>query len=518
MAVVKLGKPVKTTLVRAVQYVIKADKTMGGRLVSTNYMRVPARAEALAEAMMEDNRNAPKGLREDSRLAYHIKLSFAPDDPVTPERVNELGVEFANRITGGDYKFVIGTHVDRAHLHDHILICAASRTPPHLKAHLPKDAIDRWREIADEICRREGLSVIGPEIAIDEQTRTAPARTTQPDVPDIEKNAEPESEPRHERHGFSMAELYTTMRGIGVKDRIRTLIDMCAANSEGFDDMSRMLGASGVKVESRGRHLTFTWRKTGFKIRDSKLGPAYTQANIMARIGHERMLPITFNRRLVARASKQTVTVWLPGTKRRLRITIPRRYVTAIGGTWRAWLPESRMQNITDRRGRYAQRVPTEGLYQWFGRPEDRVEPLAAPDRLRVSAGITASQQRYYAMVAAKVDRLHDAAAALNAAARWTRAAGGDGHDGARLLQTQVEESRAILRSTVIALSDAIENGDRDLAIETRQEMERREAELDHFEGELSSISRAAGRSDDRTADNRRKTDGARRNRRGRSL
>ena len=176
------------------------------------------------------------------------------------------------------------------------------------------------------------------------------------------------------------------------------------------------------------------------------------------------------------------------------------------------------MQNIIDRRGRYAQRVPTEGLYQWFGRPEDRVEPLAAPDRLRVSAGITASQQRYYAMVAAKVDRLHDAAAALNAAARWTRAAGGDGHDATRLLQTQVEESRTILRSTVIALSDAIENGDHDLALETRQEMERREAELDHFEGELSSLSRAAGRSADKTADDRRKTDGTRRNRRGRSL
>ena len=521
MAVVKLGKPVKSNLGGpngAMAYIINPTKTDGGRLVSSNYERTRTDYDALAEGMLDDNRRSPKGIRKDSRLAYHIKLSFSPDDPVTPERVHELGVEFARRITGGEYKFVVATHTDRHHLHDHIMVCAASRYGKHLKAELPKDIIDQWRAVSDEICRREGLSVIEPEIAIDEQARTAPARTTQPDVPDIEKNAEPESEPRHERHGFSMAELYTTMRGIGVKDRIRTLIDMCAANSDGFDDMARMLGASGVKVESRGRHLTFTWRKTGFKIRDSKLGPAYTQANIMARIGHERMLPITFNRRLVARASKQTVTVWLPGTKRRLRITIPRRYVTATGGTWRAWLPESRMQNIIDRRGRYAQRVPTEGLYQWFGRPEDRVEPLAAPDRLRVSAGITASQQRYYAMVAAKVDRLHDAAAALNAAARWTRAAGGDGHDATRLLQTQVEESRTILRSTVIALSDAIENGDHDLALETRQEMERREAELDHFEGELSSLSRAAGRSADKTADDRRKTDGTRRNRRGRSL
>lgn len=539
MAVVKLGKAVKAGgdgsvngMGRVIRYVIDPAKTDGGRLVSSNYETAGADADRLADAMLDDLKATPMGIQggsKASRLAYHVKFSFAPDDPITPDRVHELGVELAERITGGDHKYIVATHTDRHHLHNHIVICAASQTTGS-KWQLPKDVIDQWREIADEICRREGLSVIEPEISIDERSQTTTARTTPPADPGTAertgKTPEPQAgkttegtrEPRRERHGFSMAELYTTMRGVGVKDRIRTLVDMCAANSEGFEDMSRMLGASGVKVESRGRHLTFTWKKTGFRIRDSKLGPAYTQANIMARIGRERMLPITFNRRLVARKTKQAVTVWLPGTKRRLRITIPRRYVTATGGTWRAWLPESRVQNVTDRRGRYAKRVTTEGLYQWFGRPEERVEPLTRPDRLGVVAGRTEGQQRYYAMVAAKVDRLHDAAAALNAAARWTRAAGGDGNDGVRLLQTQVEESRTILRSTVIALSDAIENGDHDLAIETRQEMERREAELDHFEGELSSLSRAAGRTADKTADDRRKADGTRRNRRGRSL
>lgn len=146
MAVVKLGKPVKSNLGGpdgAMAYIIKPAKTDGGRLVSSNYERTRTDYDALAEGMLDDNRRSPKGIRKDSRLAYHIKLSFSPKDPVTPERVHELGVEFARRITGGEYKFVVATHTDRHHLHDHIMVCAASRYGQHLKAELPKDIIDQ---------------------------------------------------------------------------------------------------------------------------------------------------------------------------------------------------------------------------------------------------------------------------------------------------------------------------------------------------------------------------------------
>ena len=127
--------------------------------------------------MLDDNRRSPKGIRKDSRLAYHIKLSFSPKDPVTPEQVHELGVEFARRITGGEYKFVVATHTDRHHLHDHIMVCAASRYGKHLKAELPKDIIDQWRAVSDEICRREGLSVVFNPV-VEEQTRKMRGGTT----------------------------------------------------------------------------------------------------------------------------------------------------------------------------------------------------------------------------------------------------------------------------------------------------------------------------------------------------
>lgn len=141
MAVVKLGKPVKSNLGGdngAMAYIINPAKTDGGRLVSSNYERTRTDHDALAEGMLDDNRRSPKGIRKNSRLAYHIKLSFSPDDPVTPERVHELGVEFARRITGGEYKFVVATHTDRHHLHDHIMVCAASQYGKHLRPSCPR--------------------------------------------------------------------------------------------------------------------------------------------------------------------------------------------------------------------------------------------------------------------------------------------------------------------------------------------------------------------------------------------
>lgn len=84
MAVVKLGKPVKSNLGGpngAMAYIIDPAKTDGGRLVSSNYERTGTDYDALADPMLEDNENSPKGIQKNSRLAYHIKLSFSPDDP-----------------------------------------------------------------------------------------------------------------------------------------------------------------------------------------------------------------------------------------------------------------------------------------------------------------------------------------------------------------------------------------------------------------------------------------------------
>lgn len=515
MAVVKLGKPVKSNLGGpngAMAYIINPAKTDGGRLVSSNYERTRTDHDALAEGMLDDNRRSPKGIRKNSRLAYHIKLSFSPDDPVTPEKVHEFGMEFARRITGGEYKFVVATHTDRHHLHDHIMICAASRYGKHLKAELPKDIIDQWRAISDEICRREGLSVVFNPV-VEEQTRkmqdgetaegnvgTSPARdperadeTTEPS-----KTATPRTtrrtrkdEPLDRRYGMSMEEIYTSAKGMGVKDRLRMLIDLTSSTAENFEDWKDMLDIRGVDVTVRGRHFTYTLKDTGFKIRDAKLGQAYDMTNIMAGLAHTPVIPVTFNRRLVAKQTRKTITVWLPGTHRKKKITFDaKRLVDDGGSTLRAFLPRDRDQIILDPSNRYAGKTPTTGLYQWFGEPTSRLEPQATPERLPLRYGVSPAQQRYYQAQARRLDRLTGEAKALNAAIRWTRLAGGDAAKGLGMLRGKIRESHDELQAAVIALHDAIQRGDPDLVAETRGEMERREALCDRYEGELSAIER----------------------------
>lgn len=345
MAVVKLGRPVKSNLGGdngAMAYIINPAKTDGGRLVSSNYERTRTDYDALAEGMLNDNKDSPKGIQENSRLAYHIKLSFSPDDPVTPEQVHELGMEFARRITGDEYKFVVATHTDRHHLHDHIMVCAASRYGDHLKAHLPKDIIDQWRAVSDEICHREGLSVVFNPI-VEEQTRKMRDGTTAEDDDGTPPERDPKRidaaparsengseatarkatvrEPVERRYGMSMEEIYTAAKGMGTKDRIRMLIDLTSSTAENFEDWKDMLDIRGVGVEVRGRHLTYTLKDTGFKVRDAKLGQAYDMTNIMAGLQSTPVIPITFNRRLVAKQTRKTVTVWLPGTHRKKKIT-----------------------------------------------------------------------------------------------------------------------------------------------------------------------------------------------------
>ena len=159
MAVVKLGNKVKTNLPNTIRYVINPEKNDGGRLVYASYSSERHDANMLAEPMIRDLKRCANGLRKDGVLALHLKHSFSPDEHVNAEQVHEMGVMLAEAITGGDYKYVVSTHMDRHHLHNRIVICAANRRTGR-KMRLTRKSIDQWRAISDELCRREGLAVL----------------------------------------------------------------------------------------------------------------------------------------------------------------------------------------------------------------------------------------------------------------------------------------------------------------------------------------------------------------------
>lgn len=151
MAISKI-KPIKKTLKKAIDYITAAEKTESGKLVSS-FCCSPVTAD------IEMQMTADKAKNESERLAYHLIQSFSPEDDITPEKAHELGKQFADRLLEGKYEYVIATHVDKGHIHNHIIFNATSFVD-YKKYHMPYWHKYHMFNINDQICRENHLSVI----------------------------------------------------------------------------------------------------------------------------------------------------------------------------------------------------------------------------------------------------------------------------------------------------------------------------------------------------------------------
>ena len=98
--------------------------------------------------------------KTDGRMYYHLCQSFSPDEKITPELAHKVAVEFAEKQFPG-YECIVGTHVDRDHIHSHIVFNSVSFATGK-KYHSDKNDIQRWRQTSDEVCRKHGLSIVDP--------------------------------------------------------------------------------------------------------------------------------------------------------------------------------------------------------------------------------------------------------------------------------------------------------------------------------------------------------------------
>ena len=151
MATSKL-KVIKKTLRKAIDYIANPEKTKDGTLIYSHGCSVET-----ADREME--LTARQGTGRGDRIAYHLIQSFAPGDDITPEKALELGIEFARRVTGGKYEFVVSTHIDKDHIHNHIIFNAVDYVS-HRKYHSDEKDKYRIRDINDEICSANNLSVL----------------------------------------------------------------------------------------------------------------------------------------------------------------------------------------------------------------------------------------------------------------------------------------------------------------------------------------------------------------------
>ncbi|MFG6337440.1 MAG: relaxase/mobilization nuclease domain-containing protein [Lachnospiraceae bacterium] len=243
MATSKL-KVIKKTLKKAIDYIINPEKTEGGTLVYSHGCSVET-----ADREME--LTARQGTGRGDRIAYHLMQAFSPDDDITPEKALELGIEFARSVTGGKYEFVVSTHVDKDHIHNHIIFNAVDYVS-HRKYHSDKKDKYRIRDINDEICKANNLSVL-PKYDAKRKTK--------------HRNVHKEEK-------------------VTWQKKLRYAIDDAIRNSDTFDDLLYALEMEGYEIK-KGKHIKFRAPGQERFTRAKTIGENYTEEEIRKRIANK---------------------------------------------------------------------------------------------------------------------------------------------------------------------------------------------------------------------------------------
>lgn len=259
MAVTKI-LAVTNRLDKRVAYVVNEQKTHLD--ASMTYITTPEKTEqsfftsaincrsvqtAFAEMMTTKRRFG----KTDGVQAYHIIQSFAPGE-VTPEQAHRIGLRFCEQLLENRYEVVIGTHLDKAHLHNHILVNSVARDNG-AKYHSNRQSYyQQIRRLSDTLCREEQLSVIEPK---------GPGKHY------AVWKAEQQGKPT-----------YSQM--------IRADIDMMLRDSYSFPMLLSLLEKKGYQVSRNPNRKYLTVRPPGAKrnFRLDRLGPGYSVSELKARL------------------------------------------------------------------------------------------------------------------------------------------------------------------------------------------------------------------------------------------
>ncbi|WKB49936.1 relaxase/mobilization nuclease domain-containing protein (plasmid) [Lactococcus lactis subsp. lactis] len=149
----------KGQLSRALNYIVNPEKTKGGELVSGQNINVPNNAYDEMLLTREMAILSGKSEIKNERFGYHFVQSFSPEDNLTPEQVHEIGLKTMKAYLGESAEFVIATHTDKEHLHNHIILNATN--PKTLKKfHQSKNQLEELKEISDVISKEYGCKII----------------------------------------------------------------------------------------------------------------------------------------------------------------------------------------------------------------------------------------------------------------------------------------------------------------------------------------------------------------------
>ncbi|CYU35161.1 relaxase/mobilization nuclease domain-containing protein [Streptococcus suis] len=156
---------------RLIKYILNPDKTDNLKLVSdfgmSNYLDFPSYKEMVEmynvnftnNDKLYESRNDRQEKHQQNIHAHHLIQSFSPEDNLTPEEINRIGYETMMELTGGLFKFIVATHTDKDHTHNHILVNAIDSNSD--KKLIWNYALERnLRMISDRISKMAGAKII----------------------------------------------------------------------------------------------------------------------------------------------------------------------------------------------------------------------------------------------------------------------------------------------------------------------------------------------------------------------
>ncbi len=417
---------IKSTPAKALKYISRPDATNEGLWVSTNTATIIDASDYKAVARQFGDTARTVGAsnpRPGSVLAHHVIQSFDPKDGVDAATAHRIGVQFAEKITGGDHEYMIATHLDKGHVHNHIIMNAVNRETGR-KFRVQKSTIGQFRDISDELCQSEGLSVL-----------PKPERAT----------------------GQSLADIYSVLKGESAKQFIRTEIDKAAQTANSWTEFEAVLARAGIETSTRGgRNGTVSFREISMAraVRDYRLGIAYTEGSIMARLARQVVNQIGIDVSMVTRETEETLTVAVPRTKRQLHLTVDKKQVVRHGRALRIYVPANTECRLADAQGNLAETVKTNVLYQWF----------SEPDLVGVTSYVkTPKFDGSFNKWRNNLSELRSLEARVNAKSRWMNdpehSAAGTALEQARAF---VVERHFIYQTTLVATTELMASGDPD--------------------------------------------------------
>ena len=241
------GRTVGKAISDIIDYVKNPDKTDHGRLI-TSYQCDSRVADA--QFLLDKQTYAARTGRvrgADNVIAYHLRQSFVPGE-ITPEEANRLGVELARRFTKGKHAFIVCTHIDKAHVHNHI-IWNSTTLECDRKFRNFWGSTRAVHRLSDTICIENGYSIV-----------EAPKRRGQ----SYNKWLGDAAKPSH-------------------KEQLRQAIDRALAQKPAsLEELLRLLEQDGFTVHRRGKTISISAEGWGNNVRFDRLGDGYTLDDLLA--------------------------------------------------------------------------------------------------------------------------------------------------------------------------------------------------------------------------------------------